>query len=250
MAFRSAWIFLALPLVAYAADPAFDIPPLPVSLTVSGQPLTFTVSGTVSPQSAQAFSLNLHADLNDLQSHITPLLQAELNQSNRCGERISVEHGSLVPAAPAARLTVQLHFEKYACIKAFGKENATKLVAGNGLVRVLLTPRIESASEGLQTVRLDAEIGEIEADGSLGQMLHSEFGNTLRDKIRAALLAAIQKSSALDAAVPQQARPYVTLQSVDFAERGTGILQLDLAGRIAVPAEKASAVLGQFGAAR
>src|SRR5580658_8271988 len=130
---------------------AFDIPPVPVSLNVAGQPVAIVVSGNVSGAAEQPLALNLHADLSELQSHMTPLLQTELNQSNRCGERISVERATLVPAAPAARMTVQLHFEKWACFKAFGKENTTRLVGGNGTVQVLLTPRVGED----QTVRLD-----------------------------------------------------------------------------------------------
>lgn len=224
---------------AYSAD--FDIPAVPVSLNVSGQPLTITVSGNVVQDSGQAFRLRLEAELADLQSHITPLLAAEVNQSNKCGERISIETASLVPAPPEAKLTVQLHFEKWACIKALGKGSATKLVAGNGIVHMLLTPRTDES-----TVKLDAEIGDIEADGTLGQLLHSDLGNALRDKIRESLRKAIQRSSGLEVVVPEQARPYVTIQSVQFAERGTGILMLNLAGHVSVPLDQASAILDQF----
>jgi hypothetical protein len=237
------WIVLAaLPTAALGADLAFDIPPVPVALEISGQPVSIVVSGNISGESQRPLNLNLHADLTDLQSHMTPLLQTELNQSNRCGERISVEKATLVPAAPAGRLTVQLHFEKWACFKAFGKENTTRLLGGNGTVQVLLTPQLD---EG-QTLRLDAEIGDIDADGSLGQMLHSEYGAVLRDKIREALVKAIQKSAGLEAVVPAKARPFVTIQSVAFAERGTGILTLNLAGKLTVPLEQASSLLEQF----
>jgi hypothetical protein len=232
----------ALQLAALAADPVYEIPALPVSLNVGGQPVAITISGDISGSGEQLFALNLHADLSDLQSHMTPLLQAELNQSNRCGERISVERAMLMPAAPAGSLTVQLHFEKWACFKAFGKENAKRLVGGNGTVNVTLTPRLENAN----TVRLDAEIGNIDADGSLGELLHSEYGVTLRDKIREALLKAIQKSTSLEAVVPAQAQPFVTIQTVAFAERGSGILILNLTGHLQAPAGQVSAILEQF----
>ncbi len=229
-------------LAVLGADIHFEIPSVPVSLNLAGQHVTITVSGNVSGAPDQPLNLKLRAELTDLQSHMTPLLQAELNQSNRCGERISVERATLVPAAPAGRMTVQLHFEKWACFKAFGKENTTRLVGGNGTVQVLLRPRVGDD----QTVRLDAEIGNIDADGSLGELLHSEYGNTLRDKIRETLLKAIQKSSGLEAVVPAQARPFVTIQSVEFAERGTGLLMLNFAGQVKVPPEQASSVLEQF----
>jgi hypothetical protein len=250
ISFRTCIVFAALALAAWGADVSFEIPAVSVPLSIAGQPVTITISGNVVGAAGQALNLNLRAELTDLQSHMTPLLQAELNQSNRCGERISVERTTLVPAAPAARMTVQLHFEKWACFKAFGKENTTKLVGGNGTVQVLLTPRLgddpKTGEGNTQTVRLDAEVGDIDADGSLGELLHSEYGNTLRDKIRQGLLKAIQKASGLEAVVPAQARPFVKLESVEFAERGTGILMLDLAGRVMVPGEQVSSVLEQF----
>lgn len=208
---------------------------------MAGQPLTITVSGSVAQDNQQAFRLRLDAELTDLQSHITPLLAAEVNQSNKCGERVSVERAALAPAMPEAKLTVQLHFEKWACLKAFGKETATKLVTGNGIVHMLLTPQADES-----TVKLDAAIGDIEADGTLGQLLHSDFGNALRDKIRESLRKAIERSSGLEAVVPQPARPFVTIQSVEFGERGTGILMLNLAGHLSLPADQASAILNQF----
>jgi len=221
---------------------AFDIPPVPVSLNIAGQPVALVISGNVSGAPEQPLALNLHADLSELQSHMTPLLQTELNQSNRCGERISVEKATLVPAAPAGRMTVQLHFEKWACFKAFGKENAKRLVGGDGSVQVLLTPRVQDGN----TVSLGAEISNIDADGSLGELLHSEYGATLRDKIRQSLLKAIEKSASLEAVVPAQAQPFVTIQSVEFAERDTGILVLNLVGRLKVPGAQVASVLEQF----
>jgi hypothetical protein len=235
-------VLVALSSPAWGADFAFAIPPVPVSLNIADQPVAITVSGDISG-SKESITLNLRADLADLQSHITPLLQTELNQSNRCGERISVEKATLAPAAPAGNLTVQLHFEKWVCIKALGKENAKRLVGGNGTVNVTLTPALADGN----MVRLDAEIGAIDADGSLGELLRSgSMGDALRDKIREALLKAIQKSTVLEAVVPAQARSFVTIQSVAFGEKGSGILMLNLTGRVLVPAERISAILEQF----
>ena len=247
---HSAWIVLpALSVAALSGELPFEIPPVPVSLNIAGQSVALAISGTISESpvsggaSEQSFHLSLHADLAGLQDHMTPLLQAELNQSNRCGERISIEHATLVPAAPTGRLTVQLHFEKWACFKAFGKENAKRLVGGNGTVHVILAPRVDQGN----AVRLDAEIGNISADGSLGEVLRSgSVGPAMRDKIRAALLKAIQKSADLEAVVPAQARPFVTIQSAAFADGGSGRLALDLAGRLLVPKPQVSSVLEQF----
>lgn len=220
-----------------------------MSLSIAGQPVALTISGNISGaaarsgESEQSFHLNLHGDLADFQNHLTPLLQAELNQSNRCGERIAIEHATLAPAAPSGRLTVQLHFEKWACFKAFGKQNAKRLLGGNGIVQVILTPRVEDGN----AVRLDAEIGNIDADGSLGEVLRSgSAGAAMRDKIREVLLKTIQKSADLEAVVPAQARPFVTIQSAAFADAGSGRLALNLAGQLLVPGPQVSSVLEQF----
>jgi hypothetical protein len=242
------WIVLAaLPAAAPGADFTFEIPSVPVSVNIAGQPVAITISGDVSGSAANqgenAFGLHLRADLADFQNHLTPLLQAELNQSNRCGERIAIQNATLVePTAPTGRLTVQLHFEKWACFKALGKENAKRLLGGNGTVQVILTPRVESAS----MVRLDAEIGNIDADGSLGVLRSGSLGATLRDKIREALLKAIQKSADLETVIPAQAQPFVTIQSIAFADGGSGRLALNMAGRLMVPAQQISSVLEQF----
>jgi hypothetical protein len=240
---------VSLPAAALSADPAFEIPPVATSVNIAGQSVAIVVSGSVSGAAAgssqveQPLNLSLRADLADFQNHLTPLLQAELNQSNRCGERISVEKATLVPAAPAGRLTVQLHFEKWACFKAFGKENTKRLVGGNGAVEVVLTPRVDRGN----TVRLDAEIGNIDADGSLGEMLRSgSFGPALRDKIRETLLNAIQKSADLQVVIPPQAQPFVAIQSVAFGDAGAGRLALNLTGRLTVPGPGISSVLEQL----
>ena len=116
------------------------------------------------------------------------------------------------------------------------------LAGGDGAVEVILTPRVEEGS----AVRLDAEIGQIDADGSLGEALRSGLGPALKDKIREALLKAIQKSADFDAVVPAQARPFVAVQSVAFEDGGNGRVALTLAARLQVPASRISSVLEQF----
>lgn len=251
MASRSARlsIFAALPVCALAAGLTLDIPPVRTSLNVSGQPIVLVVSGILSEapaagraEGAQHFNFNVRADLKDFQDHLTALLQSQLNQSNRCGERLSVERADMVPVAPAAHLTVRVHFEKWGCFKAFGKENARRLVGGDGTVHMVVTPAVEQGA-----VRLDAEVGDIEADGSLGELLRSgSLGATLREKIRDAILKAVEKSTDLGDVLPAQARPFVTLRSVAFGDDAAGALTLGIAGGLDVPAQQVSALLAQF----
>lgn len=254
------WLILAvLPVAAFGVDFTFEIPPVPVSVDIAGQDVALTISGEViaSPEKPgerdQSFRLNLRADLGALQARLTPLLQAELNKPDRCGERISVQNATLVPATPAGHMAVQLHFEKWVCIKALGQESAKKLVGGDATIQVILTPRVESnatpdRTDAGQAVRLDAEIGAIDADGPLGELLRSgSVGPALRDRIRDALQKAMQKSTDLEGVVPAQARRFVTIQTIAFGDRGSGRLELDLAGRLRVPGDQVSSLLEQLG---
>ncbi len=241
LAFLRISVLLAvLPVLAPGADLALQIPPVPVSVNLAGQPVALVVSGEIAGPAP--YRLNLHADLTDFQAHLTPLLQAELNKSDHCGERISIENATLTPAAPSGRLILQLHFEKWACIKAFGKENAKRLIGGNGTVETILTPRMENGA-----LHLDAEVRNIDADGSLGEALHSgTFGDTLRNKIREALTKAIQKSTDPEILLPAQARQFVTIQSIAFSDEGGARLGLRLAGQLQLPDAQVAAVLDQF----
>src|ERR1700730_16530934 len=71
-------------------DVVLKIPPVKTSVEIAGQPVTFTAWGSVSAESANTFRLAVTADLSDLQEHLTPLLGAQVNRSDRCGERLSV----------------------------------------------------------------------------------------------------------------------------------------------------------------
>lgn len=228
---------------AFGAALTFDIPPIRSSLDILGQPVAVTLSGSVSAEGEQQPGFRLRADLVDFQAHLTPLLQEQLNQSNHCGERISVEDATIIPAAPAARLTVRMHLEKWACIKAFGKENAKRLIGGDGTVSVLLTPVVDR-SKG---VRLDAEVGDIQADGSLGEALRSgSLGAALQDKIRDALAKSVRKAADPGALLPAQMQSFVRVESVAFGDAGDGRLLLNIAGALLAPPQQITGLLTQL----
>jgi hypothetical protein len=242
-----------LPAIALGVDFTFEIPPVPSAVDIGAQHIPLTVSGEVSaspvPPGAgdQTFPLNLRADLGELQSHMTPLLQEELNRTERCGERVSILNVTLAPAAGAADLALQLHFEKWICILAEG-DTAKKLVGSDATVHVVLDAVLDKSAAGEQTVRLDARIGAIEADGPPGEMLRSgAVGTAVRDKIREAVLKVLQRSTNLEGVMTPQTRRFVTIQKIAFADGGFGRLALDMAGQLQVPAESVSAVLEEFG---
>jgi hypothetical protein len=141
--------------------------------------------------------------------------------------------------APSGLLTANVHFERFGCVKAFGKEVLKRLVGGNAVVEVNLTPSIAE-----NRVVLAGEVRKIEADGSLGEALRSgSFGDSIREKIKTSIESAIQKSADLKALVPAAA----TLRSVQFTDGGSGRLFLVTEGELHLSADELRGLARQFG---
>jgi hypothetical protein len=115
-----ALLLVAVP--ALAQELVFKIPPVKTSLDVAKQPIGITASATITG-AGDTFRIEARADLSDLQDHITDLLRAELTRDEKCGDRISVERATLDPAPPSSLVTAFVHYEKWACAKAFGRRS-------------------------------------------------------------------------------------------------------------------------------
>jgi hypothetical protein len=227
---------------------SFTIPPQKIPFTVKDQQAYIVASATISmlskTSSADTFRLQLTADLTGLQENLTPLLAAQLDKDDKCGERIAIQQATLTPAPPAAVATVQLHYERFACVKAFGKQQAKRLIAGNAVVPIRLTPAVEQDNTQL---RLNPEVGDIQADGSLGELLHNgSLGEMIREKIRDSILNAMQKGANLSATLPPAAQPYATIASAQFQDAGSQHLAVQLVGEIRVPRDQLQAVTQQL----
>jgi hypothetical protein len=121
-------LFVSLSAVStFGQDLSLRLPPVRTSVSIDDQLVTITTTASVSG-TLDSFKLKLTVDLADLQDHITGLLQAQLNRSDRCGERLSIERATLVPVPPASLLTAYVHYERWACVKVLGKEAAKRLV--------------------------------------------------------------------------------------------------------------------------
>ena len=241
-------VLSTLPATLPAQDATFRIPPQKIPFTFKDQQAYIVASATVSMVSkssaADTFRLQFTADLTGLQENLTPLLSAQLDKDDKCGERIAIQQATLTPAPPAAIATVQLHYERFACVKAFGKQQAKRLVAGNALVPIRLTPAVEQDNTQL---RLNPEVGTIQADGSLGELLRSgSLGEMIREKIRDSILNAMQKGANLSATLPPAAQPYATIASAQFQDAGAGHLAVQLVGEIRVPRDQLQAVTQQL----
>jgi hypothetical protein len=228
---------------AWCAEPVVRIPPVATHIEIQGQPVEIRISGEVFADDdggQETVRVLLSADLSDLQRNLTPILAAQLNQSNRCGERLNVLGASLVPATPAAILTLNAHVEKWACAKAFGKEVVKRFVGGNGTIVVRLTPKLEDAP----AIKLAAEVTSLEADGSLGELLRSgPFAETIREKIRGAVVSALEKSTDFKTTLPPAAQQLVSIREVQFAEIGDGRLGLRISSEVRIPAAQARELL-------
>jgi hypothetical protein len=219
-------VVLIFALPGRTEDLTLRIPPVKTSLDVKGQAIQITAWGTVSPSAADRFKLALTADLGELQGNITAVLAAELNRSDRCGERLEVQHASLAPAAPSALLTANVHYEHWACAKVFGKEVVKRVVGGNGVITVKLTPSV--AADG---IGMASEVQKIDADGSLGELLRSgSLGNTVKEKIANSVQSAIRKGLDLKSTLPAGMQGAATFQSAQFSSSADGRLLISVAG--------------------
>jgi hypothetical protein len=217
---------------ARTQDLVYKIPPVKTSFDVKDQAVKIMVWGTVSNGTQGLFKLALTADLSDLQGNIGALLASQLNRSDRCGERLSVEGATVVPASPAAVLTAQVHYERWACVKALGKNIVKRLVGGNAVVTVKLTP-----SAGANGIAMASEVQKIDADGSLGEVLRSgSLGASVKEKIASSIASSIRKGLDLQSALPPAAASAATLTSARFTSSPEGRLWFSVDGEVHITA--------------
>ena len=248
------WLALALALtsaycpIVQAQNLNFRIPPTKIPITIKDQSVNITASALISQVSKDhdqnIFKLELTADLAELQQNVTALLSSQLDKDDRCGDRITITNATLVAADPAAVATVQLHYERWACAKVFGKQQSKRLVGGNAVVPVKLTPAIDESKTEL---RLVPELGAIEADGSLGELLRSgALGATIQEKVQAAILNALQKGTNLSATLPPAAQPYATIEDAEFKDASAGRLTVVLDGQVRITKDQVQLLAKQM----
>lgn len=229
-------LLLAIPSVIWAQthDPVLQIPPIKTSFEIDGQPVGITAWGTVRAATTGSFDVSFTADFGDLEQNITPLMRSQLNRSERCGDRLSVDHASLVPAAPAAELTAYIHYERWGCAKAFGKEMVKRLTGGNATLEVKLTPSVDAGA-----VALAAEVQKVDADGSLGELLRSgSLEAALREKIARSIQSAIQKGMNFQSSLPPSLAGAVTVTAARFTDGGNARLWFTLDGEVHLSADQ------------
>lgn len=231
-------VLLALAPLIYSNEQttSFKIPPVKIPVTVKDQQVTLVASALITlktkAQGLNILNLKLTGDMADLQQNMTELLSAALDKDDHCGDRIAVQHATLSPAEPGSLAVVQLHYERWGCAKVFGKQQAKRLVGGNAVMQMTLTPAIEADGTEL---RLVPEVGPIQADGSLGELLRSgTLGEMLREKISNAILSALQKGTNLKETLPPAVQDYAKIKDARFRDGGGGRLLVLLEGEIQI----------------
>jgi hypothetical protein len=239
-------------------DFAFILPGAKTTIDLGGQSISIPVSGATARTSAadgqDQFSLRVVADFSDLQQNIAAILRSLLTLSPRCGERLEIQHASLIPSDPASLVVVRLHFERWICPGGSPME----LASGEATVEVKLTPSIEqskaeqnkTASTSIEpntTLRLASEFGRVDADGLLREsLLSGSLGDTVREQAAAALYPAMLKAANLKAALPPAAQGSGTIRKAQFQDAGAGQLRLVLEGQLQLSDEQTKQFVAQL----
>ncbi len=224
-------------------ETSFNLLPVTNPVSFANQaieiPVSVTVSKTATSDGQNNFAVRLTADLWDLQQNVTGVLRASVDQTDRCGEQISIQTATLEAREPASLVTAELHYERWSCGTMFGKNSLNEIVEGNGTVEVILTPTI--TDDGI--LNLVGKIGNVNASGLVGDLLSSgALGETLRDKITNSIRFILQEGDDFKAPLPGAARNYATLKRARFEATGSGKLRAVLDGEIVVSNENLTAV--------
>jgi hypothetical protein len=233
--------------LANGQDLAFTLPAVKTPVKIENRTIAITVSGGLSQIEEQngkrKFKLELNEDWSDLQQNIQAILHAELDSANSCGERIAVRQAVLTPSSPASLLLLQLHYERWSCIRMYGQTTASELAESDGKVEVKLTPAVDKSN----TLTLAADFGGIDASSVLADALRSgDLGDDLRDKISRAMLSALRAATNFKTALPPALENSAVIESAQFRDAGAGVLDVVLEGKTEISNEQANLLASQL----
>ncbi len=233
--------------LATGQDLRFNLPSVRNPVTIGARTIVVGVSGSLSQTRSEGglrtFGLAMAGNLVDLQHSITELMNAELDERKSCGERLSVRQATIMPAAPASNLVLQLHYERWLCAGSFGQSISTELAEGNGTVEIRLTPAVGKSN----VISLAADFNRIDAHGMMGEALRSgDLGSDLREKAVNLLSSALQACADFNKTLPQSVQGGATLQSVRFQEVGAGGLSVVLEGQVQASNEQVNVLAKQL----
>lgn len=232
--------------LADAQDVTFNLPAVKSSVIFAGEHVQVTVSSILSQTAAdtnkRTFRLEMMGDLSDFQQNITEVLRATLRNDNPCGEHLVLQRAMLMPATPASNLHLQLHYERWACLRMGGQNSATELAESDGEVEIHVVPAENSGALILKT-----EFGQVNASGMMADSLRTgDLGSSLREKVADAFLQATRTTMDLNHALPPALQGSTTLQTAKFEDAGAGDLALMLQGEAQLSEEQAKSLASQL----
>jgi hypothetical protein len=225
----------------------FHLLPARHSTNIGNQSIAINSSGVVSKAASNGgqngFSVALTEDLSDLQQSMTELLRAELDKSERCGERVAVRTAELSGNGPAAIVRVQFHFEHWTCPMLYGKENMNEIAESEATLEVQLTPSV--TEDG--ALKMTGQVSRVEGGGLVGDLLRTgALGESMRDKISDLVLSVLREAGDFREALPTATRNYAVLRRMQFQGMGSGKLIAVLNGEIKVPNEQMASLTSEL----
>ncbi len=235
--------------LATGQDLAFTLPQVKQAVQVQNLTIPVGVSGVLTQIAAQGgqrcFKLELTADLTELQQDITELLRSQLDSSETCGRRVSIQQATLTSSSPASLLVVRLHVERWMCLRSSGQSTSTELAENDGTVEIKLTAAIEKEKQNALAIK--AVFGRIDATGMLGDELRSgTLGEDLQDKAAQSLLSAVRAATDFKVALPLALQNSATLQNARFQDLGVGGLSVVLEGQVEISNAQAEQLASQL----
>jgi hypothetical protein len=152
-----------------------------------------------------------------------------------------VRRAVLMPSVPGGSLNLQLHYERWACLRIAGQSTSTELAENDGEVEIHLLPAI--SQDGLQ---LKADFGRIDAVGMMADSLRNgQLGSDLRDIVVHAVLTAMRTTADFKTALPP-ALQGSKLETAQFEDDGAGDLTLMLQGQTQLSDEQTKSLASQL----
>jgi hypothetical protein len=225
-----------------AGEPAFRIPQLKTSAEVGGQKVAVTATTTITRVSGEngenVYKIEVMEDLGDLQSNFNDVLRAQVNAMPRCGERVEVRETTMDVAAPVSVVDAQIYVERWVCTRM-----STDLVAqGNARVEVKVTPVVDANG----AIGMKTELGRVAGDKFVTGLVTSDtLGDTLREKIAAAMVTAM-KSADFGSTLPPAGAAAAKAQSARFASVTGGNLGVIVDGEMKIVDEQAATLAKQL----
>jgi hypothetical protein len=233
--------------LASGDDVTFNLTTVKSPVNLGNRTLTVPVSGALSQVSVEGgqrtFKLQMIANLSDLQQNITEILRTQLGSGGVCGERLAVRQATIASSSPASVLVLQLHYERWSCIRTLGQSTSNELAEGEGSVEIKLTPTVEKSN----SLKLATEYSRIDANGMMGESLRSgDLGDELREKVGQSILSAMQPGMDFKATLPPAVQNSAVAQSAKFQDAGAGELSVVIEGQLEASNDQVNLMASQL----